>query len=213
LGYVAFHTGDIRQARSVFEEAWEGFLHRPPEGMVSPFWGMPHDPVTITAAALTCLAGLEGRVADSETWRRRAVERAEGIGFPQGPFSLALLTLYLARAHAWLGNGPQALQTVDDALLLVQKQGEWIHQPDLLRLRAELTATVRPGRMDDVVDDLRAAVEVGLAQGSLVLALRAAIDLARVSAGTRPADWRSVLSSVYDVLPPGSEYPGVLDAR
>src|SRR2546421_8141805 len=104
LGYVAFHTGDIRQARSVFEEAWEGFLHRPPEGMVSPFWGMPHDPVAITAAALTCLAGLEGRVADSETWRRRAVERAEGIGFPQGPFSLALLTLYLAWLRTVFGD-------------------------------------------------------------------------------------------------------------
>ena len=67
--------------------------------------------------------------------------------------------------------------------------------------------------MHDVVADLLAAVEVGLAQGSLVLALRAANDLARLPAGTRPADWRSVLSSVYDVLPPGSECPGVLDAR
>ena len=119
----------------------------------------------------------------------------------------------MARTHALLGSAPQALETVDDALLLVQKQGEWIQQPDLLRLRAELTATVHPGRMDDVVDDLRAAVEVGLAQGSLVLALRAANDLARLPAGARPADWRSVLSSVCDVLPPDSECPGVLDAR
>ncbi|TMK53056.1 MAG: hypothetical protein E6G66_03045 [Actinobacteria bacterium] len=289
-GYVAFHTGDIRQARRVFEEAWDGFLKRPPEEMVSPFWGTPHDPVAITAVALACVAGLEGRMADSESWQRRAVERTESIGFPQGPFSQAFVTLYLAwlrmvfgdlagayrygcqtmatgerhgfdywvivgrpfvlisepglvahpellsrieadmnaighwafrpaylgnmaRAHALLGNVPQALETVDDALLLVQKQGEWIHQPDLLRLRAELTATVHPGRMHDVVADLLAAVEVGLAQGSLVLALRAANDLARLPAGTRPADWRSVLSSVYDVLPPGSECPGVLDAR
>jgi hypothetical protein len=112
-----------------------------------------------------------------------------------------------------LGDVAQALETVDRALLLMQKQEEWIHQPDLLRLRAELTASAHPDRMDDVVDDLRAAVEVGLAQGSLVLALGAANDLARLPLRSRPADWRSVLSSVYDLLPPDSECPGILDAR
>jgi class 3 adenylate cyclase len=290
LGFLAFHTGDILKARDMLEEAWDGFLSRPQEEMVSPFWGMPQDPVALTAAALACLAGLQGRMADSETWTRRAVERAEGLGFPQGPFSLAFLSLYLAwlqmilgdpagtyrygrqtieiaerhsfpyfvtigrlyalireqglpadpelirralkdieavghgaflsallsnvaRSQALLGNLPEALQTVEDALLLVQKQGEWTHQPYLLRLRAELTASVHPDRMDDVVDDLRAAVEVGLAQGSLVLALGAANDLARLSLEARPADWRSVLSSVYDLLPPDSECPGILDAR
>jgi tetratricopeptide (TPR) repeat protein len=290
LAYVAFHAGDIRKARGMLEEAWDGFLSRPPEEMVSQLWGLPHDPVAMAAAALACLTGLQGRMADSENWKRRAVERAEGIGFPQGPFSLALLSLYLAwlrmvfgdpagtshygrqameiaarhgfdylvtvgrpyvlipepdlpvdpdlirrtqadieaafhgsfraaylgnmaRSLALLGNLTQALETVDEALLLVQKQGEWIQQPDLLRLRAELTASVHPERMDDVVDDLRAAVEVGLAQESLVLALGAANDLARLPLRSRPADWRSVLSSVYDLLPPDSECPGILDAR
>jgi hypothetical protein len=228
-------------------------------------------------------------MAESETWQRRAVERAEAIGFPQGPFSLAFLAAYrawlqmilgdpagayryglqavaigerhgfdywaivgrpflisepglvadpellsrteadlnaighwafrpaylgnMARTHALLGNMPQALQTVEDALLLVQKQGEWIQQPDLLRLRAEFTASAHPDRMDDVVDDLRASVEVGLAQGSLVLALHAANDLARLPVRFRPADWRSVLSSVYDLLPSDSECPGMSEAR
>jgi hypothetical protein len=229
-------------------------------------------------------------MADSETWQRRAAERAQSIGFPQGPFSLAFLSLYLAwlrmvfgdpagayrhgdqtiaigerhgfdywvtlgrpfvlisepglvahpellariepdmnamghwafrsahlgnmaRSQTLLGNAAQALRTVEDALLLAQKQGEWIQQPYLLRLRAELTASVHPDRMDDVVDDLRAAVHVGLAQGSLVLALGAANDLARLSVHSRPPDWRSVLSSVYDLLPSDSECPGILDAR
>ncbi|MCW3035699.1 MAG: putative CyaI3 adenylate/guanylate cyclase [Actinobacteria bacterium] len=290
LGFVALFTGDSRQARGLLEEAWGGFLRRPPEETVSPFWRLPHDPVAITAGALACLAGLQGRMVESETWQRRAVERAEGIGFPQGPFSLALVSLYLAwlrmilgdpagtfrygqqtieiserhgfdylgivgrpfvlisepgrvahpellsrieadmnaighwafrpaylgnmaRAQTLLGNVPQALETVNDALLLVQKQGEWIQQPDLLRLRAELTASVHPDRMNDVVDDLRASVEVGLAQGSLVLALHAANDLARLPVRFRPPDWRSVLSSAYDLLPSDSECPGLLDAR
>ncbi|MEA2588644.1 MAG: hypothetical protein QOH66_1571, partial [Actinomycetota bacterium] len=290
LGFVVFHTGDIPQARSILEEAWEAFLRRPPEETVSPLWLLPHDPVALTAAALSCLAGLQGRMSDSETWQRRAVERTEGMAFPKGPFTLAFISLYLAwlrmilhdpagtyrygrqaieiaqrhgfhyfvtvgrpyvlirepgvpadpefirrteadieaighgafraaylgnmaRSQVLLGDVAQALETLDHALLLTQKQGEWIHQPDLLRLRAELTASVHPDRMDDVVDDLRSAVEVGLAQGSLVLALRAATDLARLSLEARPADWRSVLSSVYDLLPPDSECPGILDAR
>jgi hypothetical protein len=290
LGFHALHTGDLRQARGAFEEAWDSFLKRPPEGKVSPFWGMPHDPFAATAGALAAVVALQGRMADSETWKRRAVERAEGIDFPRGPFSLAFVTLYLAwlhtvlgdpagssrhgrratevaerhgfdwltimgrpfalipesglpadpelisrsegdieasghgafraaylgnvaRNHVLLGNPSQALQTVDHALLLVQKQGEWIHQPYLLRLRAELTASVHPDRMNDVVDDLRGAVEVGLAQESLVLALRAANDLARLALRSRPADWRSVLSSVYDLLPSDSECPGMSEAR
>ena len=102
---------------------------------------------------------------------------------------------------------------VEDALLLTQKSGEFVHQPHLLRLRAELTASVDPGRMDDVVADLRAAVAVGLAQDSLVLALHAANDLARLPIVARPADWRRVLKSVRDLLPPDSESPGLAEAR
>ena len=67
--------------------------------------------------------------------------------------------------------------------------------------------------MDDVAADLRAAVEVGLAQGSLVLALLAANDLARLPVEARPAEWRSVLRSVYDLLPPDSGCPGLVEAR
>jgi tetratricopeptide (TPR) repeat protein len=290
LGFLVLYSGDIRQAWRMLEEAWDLFLSRPSEETVSPFWGMPQDPVALTAAALACVAGLQGRMADSETWKRRAVERAEGIGFPQGPLSLAFLNLFLAwlhmllddpagafrygrqtieiserhgfdylgivgrpfvlisgpglvghpellnsieadmnaighwvfrpaylgnmaRTHALLGNVAQALPILDDAMLVLHKQGEWIHQPYLLRLRAELTASVRPDRMNEVVHDLRAAVEVGLAQGSLVLALCAANDLARLPIEARPADWRGVLHSVYDLLPSDADCPGILDAR
>jgi len=54
---------------------------------------------------------------------------------------------------------------------------------------------------------------VGLAQGSLVLALAAANDLARVPVAVRPEDWRRVLRSVHDLLPPDSGCPGIVEAR
>jgi hypothetical protein len=40
---------------------------------------------------------------------------------------------------------------------------ELVHQPDLLRLRAEITTAAHPDRMAEVVKDLVAAVEIGLA--------------------------------------------------
>ena len=61
--------------------------------------------------------------------------------------------------------------------------GELVHQPDLLRLRAEIMAAASyPDRMAEAAKDLESAIDIGLAQGSLVLALRAANDLARLPA-------------------------------
>jgi class 3 adenylate cyclase len=290
LGFQELFAGNLPRARTVLEEAWEGFLERSPDAMVSSLWALPHDPPASAALCLACVTGLQGRMAESEGWRRRGRERAETIGPPRGPFSLALHSVFLAwlqmslgdpvgacgygrrameigeqygfdyfvaigrpfvltpdpkvlpdpeliglvepemdtvghrafrpaclgniaRAYVLLGDVARALERVGDAFLLMQQSGEWIHHPDLLRLRAELTALAHPDRMDDVVADLRAAVEVGLVQGSLVLALLAANDLARLPVEARPPEWRSELRRVYDLLPPDSGCPGLVEAR
>ena len=54
---------------------------------------------------------------------------------------------------------------------------------------------------------------MGLAQDSLVLALAAALDMARLPIDARPGDWREVLRQVYNLLPTDSRSPGVSDAR
>ena len=74
-----------------------------------------------------------------------------------GAFRPAFLGI-VARNHSYTDNTPLALEAVGDALLVVQKSGECVHQPDLLRLRAEITAATHPERMEDVVADLVAAV-------------------------------------------------------
>jgi hypothetical protein len=58
-----------------------------------------------------------------------------------------------------------------------------------------------------VVTDLVAAVEIGLAQGSLVFALRAAIDLARLPHDDRPPDWSDRIRPVLERFPPNSSSP------
>jgi class 3 adenylate cyclase len=278
LGYTAFYRGELRSARRWLEEAWAGYESRPAIPATPSSWPLPHNPAAVTAVAMACVAGLEGRLGESELWEQRALAVADDLGFPHGPFSAAFVITYLAwlrlvsgnpsaardlgeqtlgiaaqcrfdyfsvigrqyalvpepgapvdaeqladcgaamdrvghgafrpaflgivaTNHLYRGDTALAADTVDEALVAVQRSGEWVHQPDLLRLRAQIALAARPDRVDDVVADLRAAVAVGLAQNSLVLALRAAVTLARLPADARPADWRESLRSVVDTLP------------
>ena len=112
----------------------------------------------------------------------------------------------VAQNHHYLGNAGPALQALDEALELSASSGELVHQPDLLRLRAEIITAAYPDRMDEAARDLVAAVDIGLAQGSLVLALRAANDLARLP-HDRPSDWGERVRTVLDRFPPNSSSP------
>ena len=118
----------------------------------------------------------------------------------------------VAQNHHYLGNVDPALRALEEAMERTGTSGERVHQPDLLRLRAEITASAHPERMDEVVADLVAAVEIGLAQGSLVLALRAANDLARLPQDDRPPDWTDRIRGVLEQFPPNSSSPELAEA-
>jgi tetratricopeptide (TPR) repeat protein len=118
----------------------------------------------------------------------------------------------VARNHHYRGDSEAALEVLEHAMAQTETSRELLHQPDLLRLRAEITAAARPDWNGDAVADLEAAVDIGLAQGSLVLALRAANDLARLPDGDRPADWDARVRSVIDRFPPNSSSPELVEA-
>jgi class 3 adenylate cyclase len=119
----------------------------------------------------------------------------------------------VARNHHYLCNAELALEALDEAMEQTTTSGELVHQPDLLRLRAEVTAATSPQRMEQVVADLVAAVDIGLDQGSVVFALRAANDLARLDDEHRPADWAGIVRSVTGRFPAGTSSPELADAR
>ncbi len=125
------------------------------------------------------------------------------------PFFLGLV----ARNHLYLDEPERALAAATDALAAAHASGELVHLPDLLRLRAEIFTTSFPDRLADAASDLVAALEVGASQGSLVLALRAANDLARLPAAVQPPGWQDTARAVLDRLPAGSVVPEVVDAR
>jgi hypothetical protein len=277
-GLQEFFEGHLDLAMAHQQRAYAGFLARPAEALVSPFWPLPTDPVAVCLIGTACIMTLRGEPGALE-WEERAIRRAEEVGFPRGPFTLAFVKLYaawirrfnrdeaearrlgaeivalgqehgyvfwsamgmtyattevpggwahrqnlqqsydtlrlmgqeafnafalgyLAELHAEAGELDRALELVGDGLLVVQKSGEYVHLPELLRQRAAYTVAAGNDPADaaaDLVEAVRCASE----QGANVARLRAAVDLARLQAGARPSTWRSLLSQARDSMPAG----------
>jgi class 3 adenylate cyclase/tetratricopeptide (TPR) repeat protein len=109
--------------------------------------------------------------------------------------------IYLARLDAAAGDLDRAAGHIADGLAAVRAAGEHLHVPGLLRLKA-VYALTRGAATEDAVADLREAVRVSIEQGNRVSRLRAALELARIPASARPADWRTVLAEARADLPP-----------
>ena len=99
------------------------------------------------------------------------------------------------------GDVARADELIDEALAVVDKTGEDLHLPELLRQRA-LYALARGDDPGGAVADLTEAVRIATEQGARVARLRAAVQLARVPPEARPADWRAVLADARADLPP-----------
>jgi class 3 adenylate cyclase/tetratricopeptide (TPR) repeat protein len=276
-GYLEFYQGHLGEAQASLERALAGFDARPADQSVSPFWPLPNDPIAASAIALACVGALRGEPGTAEHWEGEAVRRAEEVGFPRGPFSLAFVKTYaafirrfggdyeaarrlgaevvaigqqhgyaywislgssylaadgtggepdraflaqaiatlrlmgheafvasalayLAQLHAQAGDTGRAQELVDEALHLVHKAGEDLHLPELLRQRALYTLALG-GSTDAAVADLTDAVRLATEQGARVARLRAAVQLARVPAASRPGSWRTELVAARADLP------------
>ena len=116
IGYSEFYRGRLDDARRWFEEAWAGYLARPADATASPLWPLPHDPVPVTAVALACIAGLQGRTAECAAWEQAAITAAEQLDFPFGPFSSAFISTYLAWLRMLTGDPAGARQFGQRAL-------------------------------------------------------------------------------------------------
>ena len=103
-GWLDFYQGDLDSARAHLERGTAGFLARPADQMVSPFWPLPNDPIAVSEIALACVSTLQGEPDEAQRWEREAVARAEEIGFPHGPFSLAFVKTYAAWIRRFLGQ-------------------------------------------------------------------------------------------------------------
>jgi class 3 adenylate cyclase/tetratricopeptide (TPR) repeat protein len=103
-GWLDFYQGKVVDARRHLEHAVEGFTARPPDELVSPFWPLPNDPIAVSYIALACVSITQGDTAAAHKWEIEAIRRAEEIGFPRGPFSLAFVKTYAAWIRRFIGD-------------------------------------------------------------------------------------------------------------
>jgi class 3 adenylate cyclase len=122
-GWQEFFEGRLSSARTHLEGAMAGFRARPAEQTVSPFWPLPNDPVAVSAIALACVSTLQGEPGPARQWELESRRRAEGIGFPRGPFSLAFVTTFAAWARRFTGDDEACWRLGSEAVALGQEHG------------------------------------------------------------------------------------------
>lgn len=103
-GWLQLYEGNLGSAQAHLERAMKGFLARPRDENVSPFWPLPNDPIAVSAIALACVSTLRGERDSAGHWEREALRRANEVGFPRGPFSLAFVKTYAAWIRRFLGD-------------------------------------------------------------------------------------------------------------
>ncbi|MBV9088321.1 MAG: AAA family ATPase [Mycobacteriaceae bacterium] len=84
LGVVAFLRGEFSSARAYFEQ---GTIDVAPQDQVDALWSIPTDPVAWSYVFLAVDRVLQGDPAAAEARLSRAVQRAEQLGFPLGPYN------------------------------------------------------------------------------------------------------------------------------
>ena len=124
-------------------------------------------------------------------------------------FELALL----AEAYGINGRIADGLATVDEAIAFADGTGEGLYLPEAHRLRGELLMRGTAGDLEEARACVGRAIEIARAQGALSLELRAALSLARLSAGTSsstPSD--TALAAIYDRFAEGFDDPDLREA-
>jgi tetratricopeptide (TPR) repeat protein len=122
-GWQDLYEGNLEDARTHQEDAMAGFLARPAEQSVSPFWPLPNDPIAVSAIALACVATLSGEPEEANRWEEQARARAEEIGFPRGPWSMAFVKTYGAWMRYFRGDRADARALGAEVVGIGQEHG------------------------------------------------------------------------------------------
>jgi hypothetical protein len=154
-GIHELHRGDLSAAEHHLERARTGLVGRPADQQVSPVWPLPNDPLSGVASALGAVSAVRGELVEAERQQREAIRRAEEIGSPRGPSSLAFHKgSYGAWTQRFLGNIEASTRLGSEAAAIGREHG----YPFWTTYGATWAATDIPGHLPD-----RAFLEQNLA--------------------------------------------------
>jgi predicted ATPase len=118
----------------------------------------------------------------------------------------------LGEAQAASGNSEAALDTLAEALAVVEKTGERHWESEILRVRGELLVAL--GNQTEAEDSLRRAIEVARRQSARSWELRATTSLARLwQQQGRTREAHKMLAKVYGWFTEGFDTQDLSEAR
>lgn len=116
-------------------------------------------------------------------------------------FNIALVQGLLA-----LGQFEQSTHLIDDAIRLVERSGDHLYMPELLRMRGKVLSHQPAPRMQDAEACLMQALDLSRTQGAKAWELRAAVDLAGlISERGRREEAKGLLQSSLEGFAEGSD--------
>lgn len=122
-GWLEFFAGNLDTAWEHLGRGMEGFLARPEDEAVSPFWPLPHDPLSVSQIAMSCICTLRGDPGGARHWEREAAERVERVGFPRGPFSAAFIQTFVAWIRRFVGDDEAAWRAGAEVVAIGREHG------------------------------------------------------------------------------------------
>jgi predicted ATPase len=125
------------------------------------------------------------------------------------PLALWLLAEALRRA----GRVEEALALVDEALSMVDRNDDRMHEAELHRRRGELLLERDPSAAEEAETCFRRAIEIARSQNARSWELRATVSLSRLlRARGRRGEARELLAGIYGWFSEGLDRPDLLEA-
>ncbi|MDN3277112.1 winged helix-turn-helix domain-containing protein [Frankia sp. RB7] len=113
-------------------------------------------------------------------------------------FNIALVHGHLAR-----GEVEQSARLIDDAIRLVERSGDHLYMPELLRMKGKVLLSRPQPNIEEAERHIRKALELARRTGAKAWELRAAIDFATLAADRGEA--KRLLQSALEGFAEGSE--------
>jgi predicted ATPase/DNA-binding winged helix-turn-helix (wHTH) protein len=149
------------------------------------------------------IAVRRGNAADGVETIRACLRELHDAGYEllTTTFNIALVQGLLA-----LGQIEQSAGLIDDAIRLVERSGDHLYMPELLRMKGKVLSHQPMPRIEEAEACLMQALDLSRTRGAKAWELRVAIDLAQLLVGRRrPQEARLLLQSARDGFAAGSE--------